>query len=252
MVVNAVLSLVLSIQIGLLGAVYGSIAGNVAGTAIFLVIVRRHLTYWTAPPWAALSLTALVSALMIGTGWDSRGSLPALGSPPSASRCWWESPALRRSVSRSGPAHGARPTFRPTPDPRRRPMTRAPWRQRLAYHSLVRAAGRTRTGIRGRLWTGAWLRLTPGMSGTSRVEIHGSRVVVNAGYAYPAFYRRWTRYNDPLVELVQRTHLHSGRPITVVDVGAAVGDTALLVMDRCPARWRSSGASSRTMSSSGT
>jgi FkbM family methyltransferase len=64
--------------------------------------------------------------------------------------------------------------------------------------------------------------------------VHGHRVVVNAGYSYPAYSRRWPTYNDPLVEIVHQAGLAKGSPVTLVDVGAAVGDTVLLVLERCP------------------
>lgn len=103
----------------------------------------------------------------------------------------------------------------------------------VAYAGLVRLAG-----VRGpragaaweRAWDAAWRRL----SGPVETTIHGRRIVVNAGYSYPAFSRRWPTYNDPLVELVHQAHVAKGSPVTLVDVGAAVGDTVLLVLDRCP------------------
>jgi FkbM family methyltransferase len=69
------------------------------------------------------------------------------------------------------------------------------------------------------------------MTGWTRIVVHGRKVVVNTGYAYPAFARRWPTYNDPLVELLWRVADLKGRPIHLVDVGAAVGDTALLALD---------------------
>jgi FkbM family methyltransferase len=47
------------------------------------------------------------------------------------------------------------------------------------------------------------------------------------------FIRRFKNYNAPQVELVLATAAALGRPVHVVDVGAAVGDTALLLLDRC-------------------
>lgn len=103
----------------------------------------------------------------------------------------------------------------------------------LAYGGLVRLAGVELPRVSGvweRAWDGAWRRL----SGPVETTIHGRKVVVNAGYAYPAFARRWPTYNDPLVELVHQAHAAKGAPITLIDVGAAIGDTVLLVLERCP------------------
>jgi len=107
-------------------------------------------------------------------------------------------------------------------------------RQRIAYRLLVATAKSKPSGRFGSAWTGAWIRATAGMTGSSRIRIHRERVTVNTGYAYPAFSRRWPFYNAPLVELVWQTHATAGRKVTLVDVGAAVGDTALLVMAQCP------------------
>jgi FkbM family methyltransferase len=100
------------------------------------------------------------------------------------------------------------------------------------YNALTRTVRvcDTRVGaaVWGRLWNLAWRTY----SGPVTTRIHGHRVVVNAGYSYPMLMRRWPTYNDPLVEIVRQAHRACGRPVTVVDVGAAVGDTALLLLDR--------------------
>ena len=117
----------------------------------------------------------------------------------------------------------------PVPPPRRAALT-----HRALYRALIRTAATRPDSITGRLWTAAWSRLTPRMSGSTRVTIHGQSSLVNAGYAYPAFARRWPAYNHPLVQLVHEARRASERPVVLVDVGAAVGDTVLLVLDRCP------------------
>lgn len=103
----------------------------------------------------------------------------------------------------------------------------------LTYDGLVRFAG-VRSSVTDALWDRAWEGAWRRMSGPVQTTIHGRKVVVNAGYSYPAFSRRWPTYNDPLVELVHQAHQAKESPITLVDVGAAVGDTVLLVLDRCP------------------
>ena len=103
----------------------------------------------------------------------------------------------------------------------------------LTYNGLVRLAG-TRSVLAQaaweRTWDGTWRRL----GGPVHTSLHGHRVLVNAGYSYPAFSRRWPTYNDPLVEVVHQASVAKGAPVTLVDVGAAVGDTVLLVLERCP------------------
>jgi FkbM family methyltransferase len=102
----------------------------------------------------------------------------------------------------------------------------------LAYNALNRTVRvcDTRAGaaIWGRAWEASWRH----WSGPVHTRIHGRRVVVNAGYPYPMLMRRFATYNDPLVEIVCQARCAAGRAVTVVDVGAAVGDTALLLLER--------------------
>lgn len=103
-----------------------------------------------------------------------------------------------------------------------------------AYRALVATAPLARNALFARGWDRAWRVLSDSAEGETHVRIHGREVEVTVGYAYPAFLRRWPNYNLPLVELVRCVATARGRPITVVDVGAAVGDTILLVAERCP------------------
>lgn len=103
----------------------------------------------------------------------------------------------------------------------------------VTYGALVRLAG-SRSGAGVALWERLWDPTWRHLSGPVRTTIHGHEVTVNAGYSYPAFSRRWPTYNQPLVEVVHQAHLAKGAPVTVIDVGAAVGDTVLLILERCP------------------
>jgi FkbM family methyltransferase len=103
----------------------------------------------------------------------------------------------------------------------------------LTYSALVRLAG-SRSALGQAAWQKAWDAAWRRLSGPVYISIHGHDVVVNAGYSYPAFSRRWPTYNDPLVEVVHQAGVAKGAPVTLVDVGAAVGDTVLLVLERCP------------------
>lgn len=66
------------------------------------------------------------------------------------------------------------------------------------------------------------------------IMVHGRDVVANFGYTYPLNARRFPNLNAPLVELVHQCFSCLGRPVTFVDVGAAIGDTVLLVESNCP------------------
>jgi len=102
----------------------------------------------------------------------------------------------------------------------------------IAYNVLNRSVKVCNTRIGAALWGRAWEASWRRWSGPVPTRIHGRRVTVNAGYPYPMLLRRWPTYNDPLVETVCRAREAAGRAVTLVDVGAAVGDTALLILDR--------------------
>jgi FkbM family methyltransferase len=55
---------------------------------------------------------------------------------------------------------------------------------------------------------------------------------MNFGYAYPLFAAQYPRYNEPLVAVVREARERLSRPVRLVDVGAAIGDTVLLVEQR--------------------
>jgi FkbM family methyltransferase len=105
--------------------------------------------------------------------------------------------------------------------------------KRMAYESLIWSAGTLRTNRRTAIWDRAWSVATSRLRGPVVTSLHGQRVLLNAGYAYPAFARRWPTYNDPLVELVHQARVARNSPVGVVDVGAAVGDTVLLLLEKC-------------------
>ena len=67
-----------------------------------------------------------------------------------------------------------------------------------------------------------------------RSHIHGFSVLLNPGNTYPFIISNCPLFNAPLVELVHQTWLSKGDAITFIDVGAAVGDTVLLLKQRCP------------------
>src|SRR4051794_13640403 len=100
------------------------------------------------------------------------------------------------------------------------------------YRGLLTTAGSFRSQFTVWVWTHWWVTRTPRMRGQSRITLHGRTVRVNTGFAYPAFMRRWPRYNAPLVDLVQALKRRRSRTLTIVDVGAAVGDTVLLLVER--------------------
>lgn len=100
---------------------------------------------------------------------------------------------------------------------------------RLLLHSMP-----LETGIRSRLWQKAWTKSCR-IFGHRTVEttIHGYNVLVNYGYMYPIYARRFPAYNNPLIELVYQAYQMKKSPITFADIGAAAGDTILLIESNC-------------------
>lgn len=65
-------------------------------------------------------------------------------------------------------------------------------------------------------------------------KIHNFPVVYNNGYTYPITSRRFRTFNNPLLELVVLTSKDLKRKINVIDVGAAIGDTAFFILANYP------------------
>jgi FkbM family methyltransferase len=63
--------------------------------------------------------------------------------------------------------------------------------------------------------------------------IHGYNVIHNNGYAYPFTARTFRTFNNPLLQLVYSTHSSMPRKLVVLDIGAAIGDTALFLLSNC-------------------
>ncbi len=64
--------------------------------------------------------------------------------------------------------------------------------------------------------------------------LHGFPAVINAGNPYPFLVERFPLFNRALVDLVRAVSVARKRPLTLVDVGAAIGDTVLLVQSQAP------------------
>jgi FkbM family methyltransferase len=65
------------------------------------------------------------------------------------------------------------------------------------------------------------------------VKIHGKKMIMNKGYAYPFFSRRYMNYNNPFVGCIKFIAGHRKTKINLVDVGAAIGDTYMLAKSNC-------------------
>jgi FkbM family methyltransferase len=77
-------------------------------------------------------------------------------------------------------------------------------------------------------------RLYMNAPGPVPCRVHGFEVLLNPGNSYPFIIQGMPLFNAPLVELVHQVSRSRGRPASLVDVGAATGDTVLLLKQRCP------------------
>ena len=101
----------------------------------------------------------------------------------------------------------------------------------LAFLSAVRPFARGR--LLRRLYS-ALYKLWDSDGAPVRTRLHGFSVLLNRGNTYPLIVRDFPTFNAPLVELVHQRARASTAPLTLVDVGAATGDTILLIKARCP------------------
>lgn len=123
--------------------------------------------------------------------------------------------------------------FTPAPSASAQDGRLSAWLPTLVYRALVATASlRGRRGV-GRIWQRAWDRACVRWDGPVTARLHGHRSVMNFGYLYPIFARQYPTYNLPLVDAVNDAAERAGRPVVVVDVGAAIGDTVLLLKERC-------------------
>jgi FkbM family methyltransferase len=67
-----------------------------------------------------------------------------------------------------------------------------------------------------------------------KAKLHGFELLLNPGNTYPFIIQDAPLFNAPLVELVYQMWKAKGSPVRLVDVGAACGDSVLLIKEKCP------------------
>jgi len=102
------------------------------------------------------------------------------------------------------------------------------------YNTLVHTAGTGRTKFLEKVWQAAWTAHCRYFKSPVSTRIHGRKVIVNSGNTYPIYSRRFLELNNPLIELVYQCYSFRKEPVTVIDVGSAIGDTILLLYSNCP------------------
>lgn len=84
------------------------------------------------------------------------------------------------------------------------------------------------------VWRKVSKYLNSNYDNTAKIKIHGKVAFVNIGFTYPITSKRFKNYNNPLVELVYQVAKNVKRKIILLDIGAAIGDTAFLLDEKCP------------------
>ena len=66
-------------------------------------------------------------------------------------------------------------------------------------------------------------------------RLYGFRATLNGGNPYPFLLASFTDFNRSVVELVRQVARAAGRPVVVIDVGASLGNTVLLLEEQAGA-----------------
>ena len=104
----------------------------------------------------------------------------------------------------------------------------------LVYNGLLRYSYLDKHKRFGPLWRKAWKYACGRFRESVTTRIHGYDVAVNFGHDYALYARKFRNWNNPLIELVHQSYRYAQAPITVIDVGAGIGDTVLLLESNCP------------------
>ncbi len=104
----------------------------------------------------------------------------------------------------------------------------------LMYNLLVRTVRLQRYTLTEPWWSWLWHTTSHLISCPVMTKIHGRTVRLNYGNTYPVNCRLFQSLNSPIVELVYQSYTTLGSPIVFVDIGAAIGDTLLLLEQRGP------------------
>src|SRR5262245_60751714 len=103
----------------------------------------------------------------------------------------------------------------------------------IVFNGLIKTSWLTRFPFANRMWRRTWRNAQKHFYGRVSTTIHGTRVLINYGYTYPLNMRLYSSLNNPLVELAFQTSNANRKPVVLVDVGAAIGDTVLLLERNC-------------------
>jgi FkbM family methyltransferase len=67
-----------------------------------------------------------------------------------------------------------------------------------------------------------------------KTTLFGSKIVMPSTHVFPLLARAIPTFNDPYLELCYRVYLKKNSPLTIVDIGASIGDTFLFIYKNLP------------------
>lgn len=101
------------------------------------------------------------------------------------------------------------------------------------FKGLLRYQRLQKSKVFGPVWQTVWDSSLRRYPGPVSIKLHGKKILANNGHSYPLYARRFSRWNNPLIQLVHETSSVLSRPIVFVDIGAGIGDTVLLIESNC-------------------
>ncbi len=108
-------------------------------------------------------------------------------------------------------------------------MVSSPFRSFL-YRSLL--------GKPAKLLPAAWkeraLKKIESSGKSLRINLHGRKAFIPAGYSYPVICRNNPSFNNPLLQLAWQVYKAKNEKIRIIDAGAAIGDTILFLKQNMP------------------
>ena len=86
-----------------------------------------------------------------------------------------------------------------------------------------------RRGMLDRLWKWATVPTF-----RAKTKLFGVKAIMPSNYVFPLLARAYPTFNNPYLELVHQAFLQKKDRLTVVDIGAAIGDTFLFIYQNIP------------------
>jgi len=105
--------------------------------------------------------------------------------------------------------------------------------RKLLIHVCLATYWFTSIPVLRKLWWILYDVIKANSSGSVKLKLHGYQAIQPKAYTYPYNARLYKTLNNPLIECVYQAQRHS-KFVTVMDVGAAIGDTVFLLKANCP------------------